>query len=119
MINGGWPGSRECGVPRNTRNGGEDVAAQVTLADVAAAAGVSLATASRALHGASGRSVRPELAQRVTAAALRLGYSANAHAQAMVTGTTTTVGLIVHDIADPYAAAIAAGVMSAAATTSG
>ena len=91
------------------------MAAQVTLADVAAAAGVSLATASRALHGATGRSVRPELAQRVTAAAVRLGYSANAHAQAMVTGTTTTVGLIVHDIADPYAAGIAAGVMSAAA----
>lgn len=92
------------------------MAAQVTLADVARAAAVSLATASRALHGAPGRSVRPELAQRVAAAAAALGYSANANAQAMVKGTTTTVGLIVHDIADPYAAAIAAGVMSAAAT---
>jgi LacI family transcriptional regulator len=91
------------------------VASQVTLADVAAAAGVSLATASRALHGAPGRQVRPDLASRVVQAAATLGYSANANAQAMVKGTTTTVGLIVHDIADPYAAAIAAGVMSAAA----
>ena len=92
------------------------MAGQVTLADVASAAGVSLATASRALHGASGRSVRRDLADRVSAAAAALGYSANANAQAMVKGSTTTVGLIVHDIADPYAAAIAAGVMSAAAT---
>jgi LacI family transcriptional regulator len=91
------------------------MAAQVTLAEVAAAAGVSLATASRALHGAPGRSVRSELARRVQAAAVALGYSPNANAQAMVKGTTATVGLLVHDIADPYAAAVAAGVMAAAA----
>jgi len=87
----------------------------VTLADVARAAGVSPATASRALNGSPGRTVRADLAVRVAAAAAELGYSVNAHAQAMARGTTTTVGLIVHDIADPYAAAIASGVMAAAA----
>ena len=88
---------------------------QVTLADVARWAGVSLATASRALHGSPGRTVRPELRARVRAAAAELNYSANANAQAIARGSTTTVGLIVHDIADPSAAAIAAGVMGAAA----
>jgi LacI family transcriptional regulator len=90
------------------------VTGQVTLADVARAAGVSPATASRALNGSPGRTVRADLAERVAAAAADLGYSVNAHAQAMARGTTTTVGLIVHDIADPSAAAIASGVMAAA-----
>jgi len=88
---------------------------QVTLADVARWAGVSLATASRALHGGAGRTVGPELRARVRAAAAELNYSPNANAQAIVRGTTSTVGLIVHDIADPSAAALASGVMAAAA----
>jgi LacI family transcriptional regulator len=91
------------------------VSEQVTLADVARWAGVSLATASRALHGTTGRTVGPELRARVKAAAAELNYSPNANAQAVVRGTTTTVGLIVHDIADPSAAALASGVMAAAA----
>ena len=91
------------------------MAEQVTLADVARWAGVSLATASRALHGSAGRTVGPELRARVRAAAAELNYSPNANARAIVRGTTTTVGLVVHDIADPSAAAIASGVMAAAA----
>ena len=87
----------------------------VTLADVARVAGVSLATASRALSGAAGRTVGAELKAKVLKAAADLNYSPNANAQAMVRGTTTTVGLIVHDIADPFAAAIASGVMAVAA----
>ncbi|SDO99453.1 transcriptional regulator, LacI family [Nakamurella panacisegetis] len=87
----------------------------VTLADVARAAGVSLATASRALSGAAGRTVGADLKAKVLKAAADLNYSPNANAQAMVRGTTTTVGLIVHDIADPFAAAIASGVMAVAA----
>ncbi|ANY09254.1 LacI family DNA-binding transcriptional regulator [Pseudonocardia sp. HH130630-07] len=86
-----------------------------TLADVARRAGVSLATASRALNGSAGRTVAPELAERVLTAAADLDYTPNAQAQAMARGRSTTVGLVVHDIADPYFAAIASGVMSAAA----
>lgn len=92
------------------------MAEQVTLADVARWAGVSVATASRALHGSVGRTVNPELRARVQAAAAELNYSPNANAQAVVRGTTSTVGLVVHDIADPSAAALAAGVMEVAAT---
>src|SRR6478609_1568964 len=91
------------------------MAGQVTLADVARWAGVSLATASRALHGGAGRTVGPELRARVRAAAAELNYSPNANARAVVRGTTSTVGLIVHDIADPSAASLASGVMAAAA----
>ena len=85
----------------------------VTLADVAALAGVSLATASRALNG-SARKVRPESVERVHAAALELRYTANVQAQAVARGTTTTLALVVGDIADPYFAAIAAGAIRAA-----
>jgi LacI family transcriptional regulator len=88
----------------------------VTLAAVAARAGVSLATASRALNGSATRQVRAELADRVRRAAAELDYSPNAQAQAMARGRTATLGLIVHDIADPYFSAIAAGVIEAATT---
>ena len=84
-----------------------------TLQDVAQGADVSLATASRALNGST-RRVREDLRERVLASAARLNYSANAQAQAMARGHTNVVGLLVHDIADPYFSTIAASVMSAA-----
>ena len=87
--------------------------ASVTLLDVARAAGVSLATASRALNGST-RKVRPDLQERVLAAADALHYSANAQAQAMARGRTNLVGLIVSDVGDPYFSTIAAGVIRAA-----
>ncbi|KJK11443.1 LacI family transcriptional regulator [Terrabacter sp. 28] len=85
----------------------------VTLQDVANEAGVSLATASRAFNGST-RKVRQDLKERVLLAAAKLNYAANGPAQAMARGRTNVVGLIVHDISDPYFAAIAAGVMRAA-----
>jgi LacI family transcriptional regulator len=85
----------------------------VTLHDVAREAGVSLATASRSLNG-SQRKVAEEYRVRVLAAAQRLGYSPNLSAQAVAKGSTSTVALIVSDIADPYFSTIAAGVAGAA-----
>jgi LacI family transcriptional regulator len=87
--------------------------ASVTLLDVAKAAGVSLATASRALNGST-RRVRPDLHERVLAAAEALHYSANAQAQAMARGRTNIVGLVLSDVADPYFSSIAAGAIRAA-----
>lgn len=84
-----------------------------TLAEVAAHAGVSLATASRALNGST-RRVNPELQERVLVSARILGYSANVQAQAVARGTSNVVALVVGDIADPYFAAIASGVVRAA-----
>jgi LacI family transcriptional regulator len=85
----------------------------VTLEDVARHAGVSLATASRALNG-SDRKVRKDLEERVLASAAVLNYTPNAQAQAVARGRSDVVGLIVHDIADPYFSSIAAGVIDAA-----
>jgi len=90
------------------------MAGQVTLSDVAREAGVSLATASRALNGSANRTVGEHLRKRVEAAAARLRYSPDGIAQAMARGRTNALGLVVHDIADPYFSAIAAGVAAAA-----
>lgn len=81
-----------------------------TLSDVAARAGVSLATASRVLNGSTHRTVRPQLRQRVLEAAAELGYVPNRAAQAMARGRTDVICLIVASIADPYFSSIAAGV---------
>ncbi|GAA4768569.1 LacI family DNA-binding transcriptional regulator [Microbacterium gilvum] len=85
-----------------------------TLHDVAREAGVSLATASRVLNGST-RKVAEAYAERVQAAADRLGYTANLSAQAIARGTSAAVALIVADIADPYFGQIASGVAQAAA----
>ncbi|MGY4859328.1 LacI family DNA-binding transcriptional regulator [Cryobacterium sp. AP23] len=87
--------------------------APATLHDVAREAGVSLATASRSLNG-SARKVNEDYRQRVLAAAARLNYTPNFSAQAVAKGSTSTVALLVSDIADPYFSSIAAGVIRAA-----
>ncbi|KRC62329.1 hypothetical protein ASE14_00290 [Agromyces sp. Root81] len=81
-----------------------------TLHDVAREAGVSLATASRAINGST-RKVNDEYRRRVLDAAARLDYSPNLSAQAVARGATMTVALLVADIADPYFSGIAAGVV--------
>ena len=85
----------------------------VTLQDVATTAGVSLATASRALHGGT-RVVTAELRERVQKAAAELGYTSHGPAQALARATTPVVGLIVHDITDAYFSAMAIGAMRVA-----
>lgn len=87
--------------------------AAVTLHDVAMLAGVSQATASRVLNGSS-RIPGEGVADRVRAAARELGYVANAQAQALARASTGLLGLVVHDIADPYFSSIARGVQGAA-----
>ncbi len=87
--------------------------AYVTLQDVARDAGVSLATASRVLNGTS--QVRADLRERVLASAGRLSYTPNAHAQALASSSSKSVGVVCHDVSDPYFAAVARGVMRTAA----
>ena len=86
---------------------------RVTLQDVADRAGVSLTTASRVVNEGS-RRVGPGLAQRVNQAVAELGYTANLQARAVATGQSTMVGVVVHDIADPYFSSIAAGLIEVA-----
>ncbi|WP_369015966.1 LacI family DNA-binding transcriptional regulator [Actinocrinis puniceicyclus] len=69
--------------------------ARARLADVAARAGVSVGTASKALSG--GGRMRPETRERVLGAADELGFSPNRHAQSLHTGRSWTVGLMTTD----------------------
>ena len=85
---------------------------QPRLIDVADLASVSIATASRALSGSAG--VSEQVASRVREAALDLGYVANTHARSLAGGDSRTVGLIVHEIGDPYFSEIASGVLRVA-----
>ncbi len=85
----------------------------VTLTDVALRAGVSQPTASRVLNG-SARRPSPAVVEAVRRAAEELGYISNAQAQALARSQTGLVGLVVHDIADPYFSSIAAGVQGEA-----
>ncbi len=77
----------------------------VRLSDVAARAGVSVGSASRAVNGHP--NVRPELRARVEAAARELGYRPNPLAQGLRTRRTPLVSLIVPDITNPFFAELA------------
>jgi len=79
----------------------------VTIRDVARAAGVSTATAARALGGYGHAS--PAARRKVSESARRLGYRPNVVARALVSRATTTVGLVVGDIENPFFAAAARG----------
>ncbi|MCG5220567.1 LacI family DNA-binding transcriptional regulator [Streptosporangium sp. KLBMP 9127] len=84
-----------------------------TLEDVAKHAGVSLATASRVLNGST-RQVGRELRERVEHAATELGYTTNRAAQALARSASDILGLVVHDLSDPYFAVLANAVVRAA-----
>src|SRR5487761_984041 len=68
---------------------------RVTIRDVAAEAGVSIGTASKALNGQG--KLRAETRERVAEAAQRLGFAPNTLAQALLAGRSFTVGLITTD----------------------
>lgn len=66
-----------------------------TINDVAALAGVSIATASKALNGRG--QVREETRRRVFKAAEELAFQPNALARSLISGQTRTVGLLTSD----------------------
>src|SRR3954452_192544 len=68
----------------------------VTLTDVARFAGVSVATASKALNGRS--QVAPRTRARVLQAAEQLSFVPNTLAQGLLVGRTGTVGLLTSDL---------------------
>ncbi len=75
------------------------------LADVAALAGVSLKTASRALNEEYG--VAPATAERVLAAAREIGFRPNRLARSLAGGgPSAAVGLLIPEVADPWVAAV-------------
>lgn len=85
----------------------------VTIKDVAERAGVSVATASRALSG--GRGVRPANRERVLRAARELDYEPNAVAAALRSRTTNSIGIVVPRISNPFFATLVEAVEREAA----
>ena len=84
-----------------------------TIVDVALAANVSRATASRALAG-YGR-VRPATREKVLAVAAEIGYQPNGLARAVRSGRSAAIGLIVTDIANTFLAQLTKAVAGTAA----
>ncbi len=85
------------------RAGGE-----VTLRQVADAAGVSRSTAARTLGNYG--TVDARLQARVLAAAEQLGYRRNALARSVSSGRSNTIGVVVSDIEDPHFARAVRGI---------
>jgi LacI family transcriptional regulator len=54
------------------------------------------------------------MVHRVNQAVAELGYTANLQARAVATGQSNMVGVVVHDISDPYFSSIAAGLIDVA-----
>ena len=73
---------------------------EVSIEDIARAAGVSHPTVSRALRNSPLISV--EVRERIQELARELGYTPNAIAQSLQTQQTSTIGLVVTSIADPF-----------------
>ncbi len=71
-----------------------------SIKDVAARAGVSIATVSHVLNGTRG--TRPETRARVLAAIEELGYSQNQAARNLARGRSSLLGLIISDIRNPF-----------------
>lgn len=78
-----------------------------TLRDVAALAGVSVATASKALNGRD--EVHPETRSRVLQAAEKISFTPNALAKNLLSGQTGTVGLLTGDLVGRFSIPILMG----------
>ncbi|MGT2895346.1 catabolite control protein A [Streptococcus entericus] len=85
----------------------------ITIYDVAREAGVSMATVSRVVNG--NKNVKENTRQRVLSVIERLDYRPNAVARGLASKKTTTVGVVVPNIANSYFATLAKGIDDIAA----
>ncbi|WP_308159250.1 LacI family DNA-binding transcriptional regulator [Curtobacterium sp. ISL-83] len=86
---------------------------RATIHDVAAAAGVSRQTVTRAMNGMYGISVATK--GRVLAAAAALDYRPSRFGRGLVMGGEHQLGLVVSDLRNPYSPELAAAVLRLAA----
>lgn len=82
---------------------------RASLTDVARLAGVSPATASRALNPDATHPVRDATRERVLKAAQQLAYQPNPMARGLRARRLPTIAILVHDMTDPYFAEIVRG----------
>ena len=98
------------GLDRGLRRGAARGAGMaVTLNDVARRAGVSKSTVSNVVRGAT--PVSPVTRRRVEAAISELGYRPNEVARALKQRATRTLGLVITDTVNPFAATLAQAVV--------
>ncbi|MEV6283263.1 LacI family DNA-binding transcriptional regulator [Kribbella sp. NPDC051770] len=79
-----------------------------TVQDVAREAGVSPSTVSRALHTRGYAS--PDVRERVRAAAARIGYVLDHNARNLRSRSSTSIGVLISDLRNPFYADLAAGI---------
>ncbi len=87
---------------------------RVTIADVAARAGVTSAVVSRLINNRPNLSIRPDTRARILSAIDELGYRPNAAARSLSRSKTDAYGLIIPDFDNPVYAKIIEGAESAA-----
>ena len=80
----------------------------VTIYTVAREARVTMATVSRVVNG--NPNVKPETRQKVLDVIKQLNYRPNAVARGLASKKTTTVGVVIPNITDPYFAELALGI---------
>ncbi|MDR6794869.1 DNA-binding LacI/PurR family transcriptional regulator [Pseudarthrobacter oxydans] len=85
---------------------------RATILDVAAAAGVSRQTVTRAMNDMPGISASTR--ERVQQLAAELGYSPSRFAKGLVQGARTSLGLAIPDLTNPYFPAFASSVVEEA-----
>ncbi|MDQ0730410.1 LacI family DNA-binding transcriptional regulator [Arthrobacter sp. B1I2] len=85
---------------------------RATILDVAAAAGVSRQTVTRAMNDMAG--ISAETRERVQKLAAEMGYSPSRFARGLVQGARISVGLAIPDLTNPYFPAFASSVVEAA-----
>ena len=81
----------------------------ITIYDVAREAGVSMATVSRVVNG--NKNVKENTRKKVLEVIDRLDYRPNAVARGLASKKTTTVGVVIPNIANSYFATLARGLM--------
>jgi LacI family transcriptional regulator len=85
---------------------------RVTIADVAARAGVHKGTVSRALNKLTEHQVNPATVKRVPRAARELGYVPNIFARGLRTSLSMTIGVILPDLTNPLFPPMVRGIES-------
>ena len=109
------PARKAATTPKRRVRTGQATTARVTLAQVAARAGVSTTAASFVLSGRDDQRIAPATQERVRKAAEDLGYRPNLTARTLRTGTSGTIALVSDYVSStPYASDVLRGALEAA-----